>query len=80
MRAFPTTATSSRLQTVRKPCLKAAYHTNSFYSPLANVEITSRTWLPGDKLKKALMSGYSPIIRTVDLGKEAEYMTSLEPR
>ncbi|KAH1286197.1 hypothetical protein KXX11_002566, partial [Aspergillus fumigatus] len=67
--------------TVRKPCLKAAYHTNSFYSPLANVaEKTSRTWLPGDKLKKALMGGYSPIIRTVDLGKEAEYMTSLEPR
>lgn len=44
MRAFPTTAPSSRLQTVRKPCLKAAYHTNSFYSPLANVaEKTSRT-------------------------------------
>jgi hypothetical protein len=37
-------------------------------------------WLPGDILKKALMGGYSPIIRTVDLGKEAEYMTSLEPR
>lgn len=43
MRAFLMMATSSRLQTVRKPCLKAAYHTNSFYSPLANVEITSRT-------------------------------------
>ncbi|KAH2751944.1 hypothetical protein KXV55_002801 [Aspergillus fumigatus] len=26
------------------------------------------------------MGGYSPIVRTVDLGKEAEYMTSLEPR
>lgn len=26
------------------------------------------------------MGGYSPIIRTVDLGKEAEHMTSLEPR
>ncbi|GFF57624.1 hypothetical protein IFM51744_09277 [Aspergillus udagawae] len=81
MRAFPTTAPSSRLQTARKHCLKAAYHTNSFYSPLANVaEKSSRTWLPGELLKKALMGDYSPIIRTVDLGKEAEYMTSLEPR
>jgi hypothetical protein len=44
MRAFPTTAPSSRLQIARKPCLKAAYHRNSFYSPLANVaERSSRT-------------------------------------
>jgi hypothetical protein len=37
-------------------------------------------WLPGDILKKALVGDYSPIIRTVDLGKEAEYMASLENR
>lgn len=47
---------------------------------LTNALRVSSKCRPGDILKKALLGGYSPIIRTVDLGKEAEYMISLEPR
>jgi hypothetical protein len=35
--------------------------------------------LQSNKLRKALMCGYSLIIRAVDLGKEAKYVTILEP-
>jgi hypothetical protein len=35
--------------------------------------------LQSNKLRKALMRGYSLIIRAVDLGKEAKYVTILEP-
>lgn len=42
--------------------------------------LSSSKCLQSDKLRKALMRGYSPIVRAVDLGKEAEYVTTLEPR
>ncbi|KAH2020790.1 hypothetical protein KXV43_002566 [Aspergillus fumigatus] len=81
MQVFPSIALWSPLRTTRNHCLKAAYHMSSLRSLPAEADKNNVTeCLQSDKLRKALMRGYSPIVRAVDLGKEAEYVTILEPR